>query len=120
MTKKFCTKLILDGAVLIPLLFLLSDASWIQIILFSVVLCIVAFFVGDRWILRESNNTTATIADIGLSGIMLWATAYMLNWSLSNAEIIVISIVLGTVEAMYHRLLQKWDRVNKSFSIKDI
>jgi ABC-type Co2+ transport system permease subunit len=120
MAKKFLTKLIFNGAVLIPLLFLLCDASWTQVILFSVVLSIIAFFVGDQWILRESNNTVATIADFGLAGIMLWAAADMLHWSLSSSEIIVVALVLGFVEAMFHRLLQRWDKKNKSFSIDNI
>jgi hypothetical protein len=120
MAKKFLTKLIINGVILIPLLYLWTDATVTQILVSSFLFCIVAFFVGDQWILRETNNTVATIADFGLSGIYLWAAANMLNWDLSGMEIIIIAMVLAFVEAFYHRLLQRWDKVNKSFSIRDI
>jgi hypothetical protein len=114
MVKKFWIKLILNSALLIPLLYLLSDASWTEIILFSVVVCIISFFVGDRWILKETNNAVATIADFGLSGFMIWGAVIMLNWDLSNVEIISIAIVFGLVEALYHRVLKNWDNVDKA------
>jgi hypothetical protein len=108
----------MNSAVLIPLLYWLTDASVTQIVVSSVLLAVIAFFVGDQWILRRSNNTVATIADIGLSGMFLWGVADWYNWSFSLTELVITVAVLAIVEAMFHHMLKKWDKQNHNFSIE--
>ncbi|UUZ92203.1 YndM family protein [Paenibacillus sp. P25] len=113
---KLLVKLILNGVVMIPMLYMLSDASVTQILIASVVLSVLAYYIGDQWILRETNNTVATIADFGLAGIYLWAVGTLFNWRLSFTEILLTAVVLAVVEVLYHGLLKNWDREKTTFS----
>jgi hypothetical protein len=110
MSMKFIIKLIVNGIIVIPLLMWFSEATFYQAVSTAVVLCIIAFLIGDQWILRISNNTVATIADAVLSIVFLWLVASYMNWSLSFTEILVISIILGVAEAFFHRFLGHDDR----------
>jgi len=116
---KLVVKLMMSCVVSIPLLYWLTDASLTQIIVSSAVLAVISFFVGDQWLLRKSNNTTAVAADIGLSGLYYWAVAAWYGWTLSFTELAVIVVFVAVVEAMYHRLLQKWDKHTNAFSYKN-
>lgn len=111
MGMKFIIKLIVNGIVVVPLLMWFSQATFFQAVSTAVVLCIIAFLIGDQWILRTSNNTVATIADAVLALVFLWLVAAFMNWDLSFTEILVISLVLGVVEAIFHRFLGHDDRV---------
>jgi membrane protein HdeD len=111
MGMKFIIKLIVNGIVVVPLLMWFSQATFFQAVCTAVVLCIIAFLIGDQWILRTSNNTVATIADAVLALVFLWLVAAFMNWDLSFTEILVISLVLGVVEAIFHRFLGHDDRV---------
>jgi hypothetical protein len=113
---KLIVKLMMNCVVLIPLLYWLTDASLLQICTSSVVLALIAFFIGDQWILRKSNNFGAVLADIGLTGLYFWAVAEMYDWTLSFTELFIVVAVLAFVEAMYHRLLEKWDKHSNAFS----
>jgi hypothetical protein len=106
---KFFIKLLINGIIVIPLLMSFSQATFFQAAFTAVVLCIIAYLMGDQWILRTSNNTVATIADAVLSLIFLWLVAYAMNWDLSLMEIVVISLLLGVAEAFFHRFLKNVD-----------
>lgn len=109
MTMKSLVKMMLNGLVLIPFLYLTTNATIFQIVMSSLGLSLLAFFVGDQWILQETNNTMATVADAGLVGLYLWALSVMLNWGLSAGELIVGVLLLGVVEYFYHRMPHRWD-----------
>jgi membrane protein HdeD len=102
---KFITKLLINGVIVIPLMIWFSHVTFLQAACTSVVLSVIAYFVGDQFILRQSNNTVATIADVVLSFLYLWLVAYVMNWDLSLMEIFVISVILGVAEAVFHRFL---------------
>jgi hypothetical protein len=102
---KFITKLLINGVIVIPLMIWFSHVTFLQAACTSVVLSVIAYFVGDQFILRQSNNTVATIADAVLSFLYLWLVAYVMNWDLSLMEIFVISVILGVAEAVFHRFL---------------
>jgi membrane protein HdeD len=115
MTMKLIVKTILNGLVLIPFLYLTTNASVFEIVMSALGLCLLAFFIGDQWILQETNNTVATIADAGLAGLYLWALSVMLNWGLSTGELLVGVALLGVVEWLYHRMLYRWDPNRTAF-----
>ncbi|MCZ8522602.1 MULTISPECIES: DUF2512 family protein [Paenibacillus] len=70
MLLRFAVKLIMNSAVLIPLLYLLSDdkATPLELVTAAGALSVIAFLIGDQWILRQSNNGLATLADTGIGG----------------------------------------------------
>lgn len=116
--QRVCVKIVMN-AVLIPLLYLQTSASVTEIITTSIVFSLVAFAVGDQWILRGSNNAVATIADAAMAGLYFWMAARLFHWGLSNGELFVLVVLLGAVEAMYHRLLAEWDNKKTAFSETD-
>lgn len=108
---KFGVKLVLNGIILVPLLLWFTDASFLAILLASVILCIISYIVGDQMILRATNNTVATIADAILAFIYFWVISVSANWGLSMTELILLVVALGAVEAVFHRMLANVDRV---------
>jgi len=107
---KFIIKLILNGIIVVPALLWFSRATLMQALMTAVILCILAYVIGDQWILRASNNTVATISDAILSIAILWIANVMMKWNLSWVNIIAISLVLGVVEALLHRFVMKPDQ----------
>ncbi|MGO4272334.1 DUF2512 family protein [Paenibacillus sp. TAF58] len=105
MLGKLLLKLLLNSLVVVPLLLWFTDASASGAIVASIVLCIVAYFIGDRFILRQTNNMAATLADAVLAFIFLWIVADLQEWSLSIAELISIVLLLGFVEFVFHVFL---------------
>jgi len=107
---RFIVKLLLNGIVAVPLLMWFAQATLFQAAMTALVLSIVAYLIGDQWILRVSNNTVATAADAVLSFAVLWMAASWMRWNLSFSQMIVISLVLGVVEIFYHRFLGNSDQ----------
>ncbi|MEX1029262.1 MAG: DUF2512 family protein [Paenibacillaceae bacterium] len=105
----FFRKVIMNGIVVVPMLMWLSDASFWGSVVTALILCVVAYFVGDQLILRLSNNTIATIADAVIAFFYLWIVSNMMDWTLTLGEILLISLALGLVEIIFHRQLGQVD-----------
>ncbi|AEI39477.1 DUF2512 family protein [Paenibacillus mucilaginosus] len=122
MLLRFAVKLLMNSAVLIPLLYLLTEgaASPGQLVTAAGLLTVIAFVIGDQWILRESNNGLATIADMGLGGLYFWGVSRYYDWNLSMSDLLILAGMLGVVEFMYHVILQKWDKRKNAFSYDEI
>ena len=103
--NRFVVKLIANAIVVIPLLIWFSEAGFVESLIAALVLAVLAYLVGDQLILRMSNNTVATISDAVLAFVYLWLGAEWMDWNLNLWEILVISVVLGIVEAIFHRYL---------------
>ncbi|GIQ69300.1 DUF2512 family protein [Xylanibacillus composti] len=106
---KFMIKAVLNGIVAIFMLMWLSNASFIGALVTAIILCVLAYLVGDQIVLRLTNNTVATIADFGLAFIVLWIAADLNDWTLTFGEIALISLVLALVEIGFHRYLGNTD-----------
>jgi hypothetical protein len=119
MLWRYGVKLAMNGSVLIPFLYFVTDASVTQIVMSCIVFSVIAFLVGDQLILRYSNNTVATLADFGLTGLFFWIVAGVYRWSLSGLELFLTAALAGFVEAMFHRILAKWDLTRTAFSPRD-
>jgi membrane protein DedA with SNARE-associated domain len=104
---KFITKIVLNGIIVIPLLMWFAGASFMSAMITAVALAVIAYLLGDQIILRASNNTIATIADAVLAIVFLWMVAYFMNWRINLIQLVTIALVLGVVEAFFHRFLQK-------------
>lgn len=66
---------------------------------------VISYFIGDRFILPQFNNTVATIADGVLAIAYLYAGESLYRWGLSFGEIVIIAVVLAIGEAFLHRLV---------------
>ncbi|ATW26696.1 DUF2512 family protein [Candidatus Formimonas warabiya] len=85
---------------------LLSDLTFGQILIVSVVVTVLAYLIGDLLILPMSNNTIATVADFGLALV----TIYAFDWVYRNAEIsffdaALAALVLAAGEWFFHKLV---------------
>src|SRR5690242_18454807 len=102
---KFIVKLLLNGIFVIPFLVYFSEANWFQATITSVMLSVIAFFIGDQLILRGTNNIFATVSDAVIAYVYLWVVSIFMNWTLSYGELLTIAIIVGVVEFIYHRYL---------------
>jgi hypothetical protein len=109
MLGKFVIKALLNSLVVVPLLLWFTEASFAAAVVTSLLLSIVAYFIGDQMILRFTSNAIATLADAVLAFAFLWMAADMQGWSLSMSELISIVILLGFVEYLLHSWLIRDD-----------
>jgi uncharacterized protein YacL len=98
----FLTKLILNGIIVIPFLLVFSNANGIEATVAAAIFCVIAYLVGDQLILRRTNNTVATIADIALAYLYFLVVGIALGWTLSNLELLSLSLAIGLVELFFH------------------
>ncbi|XID94588.1 DUF2512 family protein [Paenibacillaceae bacterium WGS1546] len=103
MIMKFVLKWLINGAIVVLLLMYYADVSFIGAAATATVLSLLAYFIGDQFILRSTNNIVATISDAVLAFVFLWLVAYAWNWPLSMGEILVITAMLGVAEWFIHR-----------------
>lgn len=111
MLMKFALKLILNGSIISLLLFWYASISYVNALIAAVIFTVLAWFAGDRLILRAANNAFATIADAVMSFVYLWIVAAVLNLDLSFGEMFIISLIVGGAEWFYHRYIMSVDRV---------
>ncbi|MFD1952956.1 DUF2512 family protein [Paenibacillus thailandensis] len=102
---RFILKWLVNGVIVVSLLMFYADATFWSAAITATVLSVVAYFVGDLFILRATNNTVATIADAVLAFAGLWIAAYMMNWPLDATEILFATVLLGAAEWLFHRYL---------------
>jgi hypothetical protein len=101
----FLTKLVLNGVIVIPLLLVFTNATVMQATLSAIILCIVAYLLGDLVILRRTNNTIATFADIALAYMFFLIVGNAFNWTLSGIELLALSLAVGVVEMVFHFII---------------
>jgi hypothetical protein len=111
--QKLWIKVGLNGVFTVPLLMWFTEAGFWGAAVTSVLLSVIAFFVGDQLILKASNNTAATLADAVLAFFYLYLVADYMNWSLGMGELLTIVAVLGMIEAVYHRMLGNMDKATE-------
>ncbi|KEF36745.1 Protein of unknown function (DUF2512) [Schinkia azotoformans MEV2011] len=88
---------------------LFFDATWADIISFSLLTTVVSYSLGDRILLPRIGNMNAIIADFLLSYSIVWAFgSVLLNSYLQIAWGSIISAVIITAgEYFVHRILLK-------------
>lgn len=108
--SQFFSKLLMNGVVLVLMLMWLSNATFWGSVFAAIGLVIIAYLIGDQLILRVTNNAVATVADACIAFFYLWLVARYADWTLSLGEILIIAIVVGVVEMIFHRQLGWADR----------
>jgi len=106
---KFLAKWLVNGVIVVLLLMYYADVSFIGAAATATALSLIGYLIGDRFILRYTNNAVATICDAVLAYVVLWATATAWNWPLSYGEITVITAILTLAEWFIHRYVYHLD-----------
>jgi uncharacterized membrane protein YvlD (DUF360 family) len=105
--RAFLIKFVATLAVLFVILGLFYDVSFQNIFLISLVLGVVAYLVGDLFLLRRTNNTISTLADFGLSFAIIWMM--LDNVSNDGADIfwatLLSSIAIALFEYFFHKYM---------------
>ncbi|MGP4062474.1 YndM family protein [Halobacillus sp. H74] len=69
-------------------------ASFVGVLLITLVLGLVSYFSGDLFILPKTNNLTATSADLVLTFLVVWAAV---SWFISVDGSAVIAALISAV-----------------------
>jgi hypothetical protein len=97
-------KFLMVAVILSIVLNVMTDLTFGSIMYLSVAVTVLAYVLGDLLILSATNNTVATIADIGL----VFATVYLFDY-LINANVIsvwdalVCAVIIGVGEWFFHK-----------------
>ncbi|UCZ53228.1 YndM family protein [Bacillus shivajii] len=88
-----CIKFIIITFVLLMILSAIYNYPFLSTITLSAFVVGISYLVGDIGILRFSNNTVATIADLGLIAIIVW----LLGPLIYGADVTFIAAILSAV-----------------------
>ncbi|MBE6066579.1 MAG: DUF2512 family protein [Clostridium lundense] len=100
-------KFIMIAAVLEIILSMLTNFNFVRILYISLIVTLSAYIVGDLLILSATNNTIATIADVGLAAFVL----YMFNFfwiprQISLLDALICAAVIGIGEWFFHHYIK--------------
>lgn len=109
MAKMFLIKLLGNGVIVVGLLMLLGDASFIGALGTALALSVIAYLLGDLFVLPKTNNMIATAVDAVLAFVMLWAISSNADWNHSMVDLLIITVVLGMFEYVFHTMLYRTD-----------
>jgi len=102
---KLIVKIIINGFIVVSMLMWFTKATFGEATVAALILSVFAYIVGDQFVLRISNNTIATIVDAALALVLIGGIDYFMNWGLSFTELLMITLVLGISEAIFHRFI---------------
>lgn len=107
------------GTVLFSFLSIFNTASLPVILFISVVTTAISYFVGDLYILPKFGNFIATVADFGLSFVLIWIlSALMINSTGSMlATTFFIALTIAGVEALFHLYVNTHVNSNSAESV---
>jgi hypothetical protein len=104
--KALLVKFVATLAILYIILGVFNDVAFRNVFLISLVVTLAAYLIGDLLILPRTNNTVATIADFGLSFLVIWWMANNLTYGDGMmGEAFVSALALAVVEFMFHRYM---------------
>ncbi|MBY0599025.1 YndM family protein [Bacillus bingmayongensis] len=99
------------SAVLLMILGIFQDISISRVLFISLIITGAAYLIGDLFILPKYGNTVATIADLGLSLVGVWALTYLLtDIDLTRnigASAFWAAFLIGVIEVFFHIYMKK-------------
>ena len=99
-------KFIMVTVVLELVLSMLTELTLTDILYISMVVTALAYIIGDLLILPVSNNTIATVADIGLALVTIYMFNYLWNINeISFYDALISAVVVGAGEWFFHMYL---------------
>jgi uncharacterized membrane protein YvlD (DUF360 family) len=102
---KFLLKWLVNGAIVVSSLMYYSNTTFWAAAIAATVLTIIAYLVGDQFLLRATNNLIATVCDFLLAFVYLGALSYVFDWQLSWGEAFFIAFLIGVAEWVLHRFV---------------
>ena len=83
---------------------MLTTLSFTDILYIAASVTILAYIIGDLFILRATNNTIATIADTGLVLLNIYAFNYLWNINrIDFSDALISAVVIGVGEWFFHK-----------------
>ncbi|TKI39581.1 YndM family protein [Bacillus mycoides] len=99
------------SAVLLMILGIFQGISIPRILFISLLITGVAYLIGDLFILPKYGNMVATITDLGMSFVGIWALTYFLtNINLTRnigASAFFAALLIGVAEIFFHIYMKK-------------
>jgi len=92
------------AANIIPVFLILifaAKVNWLAAVMLALALTIVAYFIGDIFILPKTGNAIATIADGFLAALFFWIVNYLGISTINTASIIYTAVVVILVEGLF-------------------
>jgi hypothetical protein len=88
---------------------LFFDATFVDILSFSLVVTVISYVIGDRIILPRIGNTNALLLDFFLTYLIVWIFGSVLLESYVQIGwgSLISAIIITTAEVVVHRFLQK-------------
>jgi hypothetical protein len=88
---------------------LFFDATFVDILSFSLVVTVISYVIGDRIILPRIGNTNALLLDFFLTYLMVWIFGSVLLESYVQIGwgSLISAIIITAAEVVVHRFLQK-------------
>ncbi|MBL5772458.1 YndM family protein [Bacillus sporothermodurans] len=109
--KAMAIKFVATIVVLFVILNVIFGMSFTNVFFISLVLSVVSYLVGDIGILSRTNNTIATIADFGLSLIVIWFLSAALTFE-NRTPLFIISLIsaaaIALVEIVFHKYVSSY------------
>ncbi|AFC33495.1 hypothetical protein PM3016_6898 [Paenibacillus mucilaginosus 3016] len=96
-------KLMINGLITVPFLVIFAGTSFSGAVVTSVLLSVIAYVVGDRFILKVTNNVVATVADLGLAFVFFVLVSGVTMGELSLVELLTLVAGIGVLEYYFHR-----------------
>ncbi|HEX3076539.1 MAG TPA: DUF2512 family protein [Lachnospiraceae bacterium] len=99
-------KYVMITLVLWVVLGIFSELLFTDILVISLVVTILAYIIGDLLILPMSNNTIATISDVGLSLVTILIVTYL--WIVADVTflgVLIASVCIGVGEWFFHKYI---------------
>ncbi len=110
--------LIIKTAFIFIVLFLLipvfGESTWTQTMITGLVLSLLAYIVGDMWVLPKFGNLLSVVVDFVIAGAVIWAMMKLLpQFVLSTSGVWIIALVLALGEWLFHLYLESTQAFGK-------
>lgn len=104
--KAIATKFVATLAVLYIILGLYYGMTFGYVLLITLVLGTISYFVGDLGILPRTNNAIATLADFGLALATIWIMVSLFTGSTNAFTMALIPAIAVTIfEYLFHNYM---------------
>jgi hypothetical protein len=105
-------KYVMVTVVLSIILLYATNLTFSNILMISAVITVAAYLIGDLGILPATNNTFATIADAGLSLVVLLLFNWVYPWAdISFFDALLAAVGLAVGEWVFHKIIASPARV---------
>ena len=103
----FVIKLAFIFLMLFLLIPIFGKGTWTQTMITGLILALLAYIMGDLWILPKFGNLMAVLADFGLVAVVVWLMMKALpQFTLTATGVWVIALVLALGEWLFHIYLK--------------